>query len=62
MKKFFEFKGTINGSTFILRFLFMIVLSLPFFILCIIWGFSLVFNYADSDLSSFIDHNWYFIW
>ena len=53
MKKFFEFKGTINGSTFVLRFLFMIVLSLPFFILCIMWGFSLVFNYADIDLSSF---------
>ena len=52
MKKFFEFKGTINGSTFILRFLFMIVLSFPFFILCLIWGSSLVFNYADIDFSS----------
>tara|TARA_Y200000002_G_C22647599_1_gene649843 strand:+ start:974 stop:1507 length:534 start_codon:yes stop_codon:yes gene_type:complete len=52
MKKFFQFKGTINGSTFILRFLFMIILSFPFFILCFIWGFSLIFNYVDLDLLS----------
>ncbi len=52
MKKFFEFRGTINGSSFILRLLFTIVLSFPFLILCIAWGSTLIFNYVDIDFGS----------
>ena len=48
MKKFFQFKGTINGSSFILRTLFTIVLSIPFIGLCIAWISSTVFNYMDG--------------
>ena len=35
MKKYFQFNGTINGTTFLLRSLFSIVLSIPLFIVMI---------------------------
>tara|TARA_B110000908_G_scaffold71613_1_gene86456 strand:+ start:244 stop:783 length:540 start_codon:yes stop_codon:yes gene_type:complete len=35
MKKYFQFNGTINGTSYLLRTLFSIVLSIPFFIVSI---------------------------
>ena len=37
MKKFFDFNGTINGNSFLLRNLFVVVFLLPFFILLFTW-------------------------
>ena len=52
MKKFFQFSGTINGTTFFLRMLFSIVLSIPAMI--IIFAFFGVFaiEYAEIDLQN----------
>ena len=52
MKKFFQFSGTINGTTFFLRMLFSIVLSIPAII--IIFAFFGVFaiEYAEIDMQN----------
>ena len=49
MKKYFQFNGTINGTTYFLRMLFTIVLSIPFLI--IIFAFFGIFaiEYAEID-------------
>ena len=52
MKKFFAFRGTISGSSFILRALFSIVLSLPFLIIVISLFASVVMNYMDVDFAN----------
>ena len=52
MKKFFQFSGTINGTTYLLRMLFSIVLSIP--ALIIIFAFFGVFaiEYAEIDMQN----------
>ena len=52
MKKFFQFSGTINGTTYFLRILFSIVLSIP--ALIIIFAFFGVFaiEYAEIDMQN----------
>ena len=52
MKRFFSFNGTISGSSFILRSLFSIVLSIPFFVLFFALMFSIIFSYMDIDFAS----------
>ena len=52
MRRFFTFNGTINGSTFILRGLFTIVLSIPFLVIIIAMFTSIVIGYMDIDLAS----------
>ena len=52
MKKFFQFNGTINGTTYFLRLLFSIVLSIP--ALIIVFAFFGIFavEYAEIDLQN----------
>ena len=52
MKKFFQLSGTINGTTYFLRILFSIVLSIP--ALIIIFAFFGVFaiEYAEIDMQN----------
>ena len=52
MKKFFQFSATINGTTYFLRILFSIVLSIP--ALIIIFAFFGVFaiEYAEIDMQN----------
>ena len=52
MKRFFTFSGTISGSTFILRSLFTIVLSIPFIVILFAMLGTIVFSYMDIDLAS----------
>jgi len=52
MKRFFAFNGTISGSTFILRTLFSIVLSIPFIIIISAMLSSIVFSYMDIDFAN----------
>ena len=52
MKRFFTFSGTISGSSFILRSLFTIVLSIPFLVIIIAMFTSIVIGYMDIDLAS----------
>ena len=52
MKRFFTFNGTISGSTFILRSLFSIVLSIPFIVIVFAMLGTIVFSYMDIDLAA----------
>jgi len=52
MKRFFTFSGTISGSSFILRSLFTIVLSIPFLVIIIAMLTSIVIGYMDIDFAS----------
>ena len=52
MKRFFTFNGTINGSTFILRSLFSIILSIPFIVIVIVMQIIIFLGYMDIDLAS----------
>ena len=52
MKRFFTFSGTISGSSFILRSLFTIVLSIPFVVIVFAMLGTIVFSYMDIDLAS----------
>ena len=52
MKRFFMFNGTISGSTFILRSLFTIVLSIPFIVIVFAMLGTIVFSYMDIDLAA----------
>ena len=49
MKKFFKFSGTINGTSYLLRMLFTIILSVPALIM--IFAFFAV-EYAEIDLQN----------
>ena len=48
MKKFFDFNGTINGNSFLLRNLFVVVFLLPFFILLFSWIIMVGMELMDS--------------
>ena len=48
MKKYFQFNGTINGTTFLLRSLFSIVLSIPLFIVMIAFAAIVGFELLDT--------------
>jgi len=48
LKNFFDFNGTINGSTFFLRNLFVVVLLIPFFILTLFFSGIVGMELMDS--------------
>jgi hypothetical protein len=48
MKKFFEFNGTINGTSFLLRNLFVVVFLIPYFILLVFFGGIVGMELLDS--------------
>ena len=48
MKKYFQFNGTINGTTFLLRSLFSIVLSIPLIIVMIAFAAIVGFELLDT--------------
>jgi len=50
MKKFFQFSGTINGTTYLLRLLFTILMSIPLLIISITGLGTAVFGYLGYDL------------
>ena len=49
--KFFKFSGTISGSTFILRLLFSILLSIPFLVTLISFWTSYFMSLGDFDMA-----------
>ena len=50
MKKFFQFSGTINGTTYLLRLLFTILMSIPLLIISMMGLGTAVFGYLGYDL------------
>ena len=50
MKKFFQFRGTINGTTYLLRLLFTILMSIPLLVISITGLGTAVFAYLGYDL------------
>ena len=48
MKKFFDFNGTINGTSFLLRNLFVVVFLIPYFILLVFFGGIVCMELLDS--------------
>ena len=52
MKKFFEFSGTINGTTYFLRMLFSIVLSIPAIIIIFAFFGLFAIEYAEIDMQN----------
>jgi len=48
MKKFFDFNGTINGTSFLLRNLFVVVFLIPYFILLVFFGAIVGMELMDS--------------
>lgn len=48
MKKFFDFKGTINGNSFLLRNLFVVIFLIPFFILLMFFAGIVGMELMDS--------------
>lgn len=52
MKKFFQFSGTINGTTYLLRMLFTIVLSIPAFIMIFAFFGVFAIEYAEIDMQN----------
>ena len=52
MKKFFQFSGTINGTTFFLRMLFSIVLSIPAIIIIFAFFGLFAIEYAEIDMQN----------
>ena len=48
MKKFFDFNGTINGNSFLLRNLFVVVFLIPYFILLVFFGGIVGMELLDS--------------
>ncbi len=48
MKKFFDFNGTINGTSFLLRNLFVVVFLIPYFILLVFFGGIVGMELMDS--------------
>ena len=52
MKKFFQFSGTINGTTYFLRILFSIVLSIPALIIIFAFFGVFVIEYAEIDMQN----------
>ena len=52
MKKYFQFNGTINGTTYFLRMLFTIVLSIPFLIIIFAFFGMFAIEYAEIDMQN----------
>ena len=50
MKKYFQFSGTINGTTYLLRLLFTMLMSIPLLVISIIGLSTAVFGYLGYDL------------
>ena len=50
MKKFFQFSGTINGTTYLLRLLFTILMSIPLLVISIMGFSTAVFGYLGYAL------------
>ena len=50
MKKFFQFSGTINGTTYLLRLLFTILMSIPLLAISMMGLATAVFGYLGYDL------------
>ena len=50
MKKFFQFSGTINGTTYLLRLLFTILMSIPLLVISMMGLSTAVFGYLGYDL------------
>ena len=50
MKKFFQFRGTINGTTYLLRLLFTMLMSIPLLVISMIGLATAVFGYLGYDL------------
>jgi hypothetical protein len=48
MKKYFQFSGTINGTTYLLRTLFTVILSIPLIIIAIAFAAIVGFELLDS--------------
>ena len=50
MKKFFQFSGTINGTTYLLRLLFTMLMSIPLVVISLTGLGTAVFGYLGYDL------------
>ena len=50
MKKFFQFSGTINGTTYLLRLLFTMLMSIPLLVISMMGFGTAVFGYLGYDL------------
>ncbi len=50
MKKYFQFSGTINGTTYLLRLLFTMLMSIPLLIISMMGLGTAVFGYLGYDL------------
>ena len=50
MKKFFQFSGTINGTTYLLRLLFTKLMSIPLLVISMMGLSTAVFGYLGYDL------------
>ena len=50
MKKYFQFSGTINGTTYLLRLLFTILMSIPLLVISMMGLGTAVFGYLGYDL------------
>ena len=50
MKKYFQFRGTINGTTYLLRLLFTMLMSIPLLVISIMGLGTAVFGYLGYDL------------
>ena len=50
MKKFFQFSGTINGTTYLLRLLFAILMSIPLFFISLYGASLAVFGYLGYSM------------
>ena len=50
MKKYFQFSGTINGTTYLLRLLFTMLMSIPLVVISLTGLGTAVFGYLGYDL------------
>ena len=50
MKKYFQFSGTINGTTYLLRLLFTMLMSIPLVVISLMGLGTAVFGYLGYDL------------
>ncbi len=50
MKKYFQFSGTINGTTYLLRLLFTMLMSIPLLVISMMGLSTAVFGYLGYDL------------
>lgn len=50
MKKYFQFSGTINGTTYLLRLLFTMLMSIPLLVISMMGLATAIFGYLGYDL------------